>query len=112
MRLIWKWLMVSVGGGIVLTVGLLFFSDPLPINLSGPVATVARVVLWPVTICLYLSGPGANIGPPEKHQHEWTPVQDLAVVTGVGRSWIFCSSLTFVAVRLRRRRPAASSSRM
>jgi hypothetical protein len=110
MRLIWKWVMVSVGGGILLTAGLFFFSVPLTVNLSGPLATVAKVVLWPVTISVYLSGPGPNIGPPEKHWHEWTPVQDFGVATGIGLSWIFYSSLLFVAARLRGRRPAAPPS--
>jgi hypothetical protein len=110
MRLIWKWMIVSVGGGILLTAGLFFFSVPLAVNLSGPFATVAKVVLWPVTICVYLSGPGANIGAQEKHWHEWTSVQDFGVATGIGLSWIFYSSLLFVAARLRGPRLATPPS--
>ncbi len=106
MRLIWKWLLVSVGGGILLSVGVIFL-DPLAFNLPRPVAAVAKIVLWPVTICLHLSGPGPNIGPTQKHWHEWTPVQDLAVATGVGLSWIFYSSLVVVALRFRSHRSAA-----
>lgn len=112
MRLRRKWLAVPVGGGIVLTLGVATYPDALfVIDLFDPVATVANVVLWPVHVCVYLSGPGPSIGPPEKQWHEWTPVQDFAVAAGIGLSWMFYSTLTFVTVRLRGRQRAAQKHR-
>ena len=112
MRLRRKWLAVSMGGGIVLTLGLATYPDALSVvDLFEPFATVANVVLWPVDLCVYLSGPGPSIGPPEKQWHEWTPVQDLAVAAGVGISWMFYSTLVFVAVWIRDRQRAAQKHR-
>src|SRR5713226_4960123 len=109
MRLKTKWLLVSVVGGVLITVVLLVFADTLVdavVDVPGPVGTVAKVVLWPAAACLYLSGAGPNIGPPEKHWHEWTPAQDFAVATGIGLSWVFYSSVVFLIIWLRRRRRA------
>ena len=79
MRLRRKWLAVSIGGGIALALGLASYPDALSVmELFEPFAIVANVVLWPVHVCVYLSGPGPSIGPPEKQWHEWTPVQGLA----------------------------------
>ena len=111
MSLIRKWLLVSVAAGILVTVAFFFAEDLLigaPIEIPRPVAAVAEVVFWPVTVCLKLSGPGPPIGPPEKHGHEWTPVQDLALAVGIGLSWTFYSSLVFVALWVRRRRSATT----
>src|SRR5262245_7239985 len=99
MRLMWT--MVSVGGGILLAVMLYFLTDCLAVNMTGPGASVAKVVFWPVSVCPYLSGPGPKIGLPEKNRHEWTAVQDLAVAVGRGLSWTFYSSRVFVVVHLR-----------
>jgi len=109
MRLLWKWLLVSVCGAVLLTVLLSSFADNWVADVPGPVASVARIVLWPVTVCVNLTGPGPSIGPPEKNRHEATPVQFLAVVIGSGLSWFFYSSLGFVLLWLRRRRYAAAA---
>jgi hypothetical protein len=109
MRLLWKWLLVSVCGAVLVTVLLFVFAGSWVADVPGPVAFVARIVLWPVAICVNLTGPGPSIGPPEKHWHEATPVQFLAVVVGVGLSWLFYSSLGFLLLWLwRRRHPAAA----
>ncbi len=96
MRPLTKYMMVSAGPGLLIAVLLFVFGDVLidavP-DIPGPVGAVAKVLLWPVPACLYLSGTGPNIGSPEKHWHEWTPVQDFAVATGIGLSWVFYSSL-------------------
>jgi hypothetical protein len=100
MRLRAKWLLVSVVGGVSIAVAL-FFSDTLfdaVADVPGPLGAVANVVMWPVAACLYLSGTDPNIGIPEKHLHEWTPVQDFAVVIGIGLSWVFYSSVVFLII--------------
>ena len=102
MRLRTKWLLISVVGGVVITATLLF-SENVMLEVPPSVEAVARVVLWPVAVCEYLVGPGPNIGPPEKHQHEATPVQFLAAVIGIGLSWMFYSSVLFVILRSRHR---------
>ena len=108
MRLLWKWSLVSVGGAALVTVLLFVFADNWAPDVPGPVASVATIVLWPVTVCVNLTGPGPSIGPPEKHWQEGTPVQFLAVVIGMGLSWLFYSSLGYLLVWLwRRRHPAA-----
>ena len=108
MRLLWKWLLVSVCGAVLVTVLLFVFADNWVADVPGPVEFVARIVLWPVAVCVNLTGPGPSIGPPEKHWHEATPVQFLAVVIGVGLSWLFYSSLGFLLLWVwRRRHPAA-----
>jgi hypothetical protein len=104
MHLLWKWLLVSVGGGLVVTVLLFAFSDRWVADVPGPVAVIAKIVFWPVVLCVDMSGPGPSIGPPEKHWHEGTPVQFLAAVIGAGFSWGFYSSLGFLVLWLRRRR--------
>ena len=108
MRLRTKWLLVSVVGGVLISV-VLFVADTsidAVVGAPSPLGAVANVVLWPVTVCLYLSGPGPNIGSPEKHWHEWTPVQDFAVVTGIGLSWVFYSSVVFLVISFQHRRRA------
>ncbi len=107
MRLVTKWLLVSVGGGLLATVALSTLPDrwiDAPENSSHPIADrVIETVLWPIAICVYLSGPGAPIGPPEKHMYEATPVQVLAVFVGIGLSWAFYSSLVFLVLWWRRK---------
>jgi hypothetical protein len=108
-RLKTVWLLVSVAGGVLMAVILFVFADTsidAVVGVPGPLGAVANVVLWPVTACLYLSGPGPNIGSPEKHWHEWTPVQDFAVVIGIGLSWVFYSSVVFLIIWLQHRRRA------
>lgn len=108
MRLRTKWLLVSVVGGVLMAVAL-FFSDMLfdaVAEVPGQLGAVANVVLWPVAACVYLSGQGPNIGTPEKHLHEWTPVQDFAVVIGIGLSWVFYSSVVFLIIWIRHKRSA------
>jgi hypothetical protein len=104
-----KWLLVSVVGGVLIAVALFLFPDTLfdaVADVPRPLEAVANVVLWPVAACVYLSGPGPNIGTPEKHLHEWTPVQDFAVVIGIGLSWVFYSSVVFLIIWIHHKRRA------
>ncbi|HYL62580.1 MAG TPA: hypothetical protein VE077_08155 [Candidatus Methylomirabilis sp.] len=113
MRLRTKWLLVSIVGGVLITVVLFVFADTflgVVRDMPGPVGAVAKVVLWPVAVCVYLSGPGPSIGPPDKHLHERTPVQDFAVMAGLGLSWVLYSSLVFFIVWLRRRGRTSSKT--
>ena len=104
MRLIWKWLLISVVGGIAisafLTLGDLTPPDP-PDWMPG---SVLEVVFWPVFVCVSLSGPGVNIGTPERPFYEGTPLQFIAADVGMSLTWIFYSSLAlFIWIRQRRR---------
>jgi hypothetical protein len=117
MRLPSKWLLVSLGGGVLITIALSTLPDRLidapddkPDSLRD---RVVEVVFWPIAVCVYLSGHGAPIGPPEKHKYEATPVQVIAAFIGIGFSWVFYSSLVFLIVwirKYRRRRQAFSGS--
>src|SRR5262245_28778537 len=79
-----KWLLISVGGGLLTSVGLVLLTNhPSVIFLLPAPGTILRPLLWPVTAMVYLAGPGSNIGPPERHMHEWTPVHDIAVAMGL-----------------------------
>jgi len=102
MRLRTKWLLVSVVGAVLIAPVLLFVSvdTPMPPSLDA----VAKAVLWPIAVCLYLSGPGPNIGSGGKYLHEWTPVQGFAVVAGIGLSWLFYSSIVFLLIWLQQKR--------
>lgn len=64
MRLVWKWLIVSIGGGLLITVSL-FFSDTAESfvgpDVPRPIERIGTVVFWPVSVCMYLSGPGPTI---------------------------------------------------
>jgi len=108
MRLKTRWLLVSAGGAVLIAAVLLFASIETPIGVGvdvpSSVGAVLKVVLWPIGVCLYWAGPGPNIGPVEKHLHEWTPVQDFAVVAGIGLSWAFYSSIVFLLIWFRRKR--------
>ena len=105
MSLVTKWLLTSVGGGVLLAVVVLLALPLGPFGSFDPPSTIELVVLWPVIACLYLV-PGPGIGPPQKHWHEWTPVQDVALAVGIGFSWTFYSSLVFVLLWFRSRRRA------
>lgn len=50
-----------------------------------------KIIPWPVPLCLYLSGPGPSVGPPEKHYHEGTPIQLIAVAIGLFFAFLFWS---------------------
>jgi hypothetical protein len=117
MRLKTKWLLLSVVGPVLIAAVLLFVSVDVPIGVGigmpRSLEAVAKVLLWPIAVCLYLSGPGPNIGSAGKHLHEWTPVQDFAVVAGIGLSWVFYSSIVFLLIWLqqKRRMPKTDNSR-
>jgi hypothetical protein len=105
MPLIWKWLLVSLGGGVLVIVALFTLPDRLifaPEDKPHPtVDKVVGVVFWPTAVCVYLSGPGVPIGPPEKHRYEASPVQVIAAFVGIGFSWVFYSSLVFLILWIR-----------
>ena len=57
MRLMKKWMMLSLGGGVLVTVVLLLFADVLMMivtDVLGPLEAVAKMVFWPVTATLHL----------------------------------------------------------
>ena len=108
MRPILKWIIISLGGGLLITVFLLrltadMFIDTIVVG-YGQLGAITKMLLWPVSAVLYLVGPGPNLGPPEKHMHKWTPFQNVAVAVGIGLSWTFYSSLVFLIGWLRHRR--------
>lgn len=115
MRLLKKWMLISLGGGLLLIVVLYQFIDVLPLdaqNSPAPLDAVVEIVLWPVPAFMQLVDfllPPPNIGPPEKHWHEGTPVTLLAFVVGIGLTWVFYSSLGFLIVWFRRRRAARAT---
>ncbi len=94
--------------GVLVTFALLALPDTLlDASESKPhpiVDKVLEVVFWPIAVCVYLSGPGAPIGPPEKHMYEGTPVQIIAALVGIGFSWVFYSSLVFLIIWIRKYR--------
>jgi hypothetical protein len=107
-RLTKKWLLISVGGGFLLTATLFALPDSF-VLIAGtkphPVFdAVMQALFWPVALCVYLSGPGPDIGQPGRHMHEATPVQIFAALIGIGLSWTFYSSLIFFVLWLRRKR--------
>jgi hypothetical protein len=102
-----KWLLISLGGGFLVTAALFVLPDSFIgiAETAHPVAdNVVQAVFWPVALCVYLSGPGPEIGPPGKHMHEGSPIQILAAFIGIGLSWTFYSSLVFFILWLRRKR--------
>jgi hypothetical protein len=107
-RLTKKWLLISVGGGFLVTATLFVLPDSFIVIAESkphPVFdTIVQALFWPVALCVYLSGPGPDIGPPGKHMYEGTPVQIFAVMIGMGLSWTFYSSLIFFILWFRRRR--------
>ena len=106
-----RWLLVSVLGGVLVAVVLFFVSAETPIGVGldvpRPLEAVGKVLLWPIAACLYLVGPGPNVGLPDRRLHEWTLVQDFAVIAGVGLSWVFYSSIAFLLIWFHRKRQAA-----
>jgi hypothetical protein len=102
-----KQLIISIGGGVLITV-VLYLLDVEALLLYPP-SPVAQGLLWPVTICLYLVGAGPRIAPPDKNLHEWKPTHSLAVLVGIGLSWVFHSGLAFMQFRSRHNASAPSS---
>ena len=47
----------------------------------GPPSGVMRIILWPATLLLWATGPGA---PLPNGRYEWTPVQDFVISLGTG----------------------------
>ncbi len=108
MRLMKKWMVISLGGGALVTVAAtvaLFLSADVfknvVVDVAGPLEAVMKIVFWPVTAILHLAGPGPNVGAPQRILHEGTPVQYLAVAAGIGLSWAFYSSLALFILWLR-----------
>ena len=103
MRLMKKWLILSFGGGVLVTgvvsVVLLLFADVLMkigTDAPGPPGAVVKMVFWPATATLHLVRLSPNIGVPQRNLDEWTLFQDLAVAAGFGLSWAFYSSAAFL----------------
>jgi hypothetical protein len=65
----------------------------------APVDQIAWIVLWPVVLCLKITGQGPRLGP---HGHEGTPVQLVAAIIGVVVAWGVYSSIVFLAGSIRR----------
>jgi len=102
-RLIRKWLLISVVGGIAIS-SFLTLGDLMPPDPPDWVPdSVLEVVFWPVFVCVSLSGPGVNIGTPEKPFYEGTPLQFIAGDVGMDLTWLFYSSLVFLVYWIRRR---------
>lgn len=94
MRLKTKWLLTSLGGAALIVAILLVASINLPnigvgVHMPRSLFTVAKVVLWPIAVCLYLLGPRPNVAP--------------AVVAGIALSWTFYSSIVFLSIWFRHR---------
>ena len=101
-----KWIAISLGVGALLTLALIgVFAAALETmpNPSPALVHASYVAFWPAVGLVYLTGPGPNIGTPEKPIHEGTPVQLLAGVIGIGFTWIFYASLVFLIFWLRKR---------
>ena len=79
----------------------------LPIALAlgdvvlGPPSGVWLLLLWPVDVLLWATGPGTRL---TNGKFEWTPVQDFAVWVGIGVSWFLWVAGTFVIARFARRK--------
>jgi hypothetical protein len=108
MRLMKKWMILSFGGGFLVTgavtVVLVLFADVLMKigkDIPGPPEAVAKIVFWPATATLHLVRPSPNVGVPQKDPDEWTFFQDFAVAAGFGLSWAFYSSAAFLIFWLR-----------
>jgi hypothetical protein len=98
----WKWLLISGVGGMAISA---FFTTVNP-ALDTPEwvpDSVMEVVFWPVGVCVWLSGPGVNIGTPDKPFYEGTPLQLIVADLGVGVTWAFYTSLLFLVYWIRRR---------
>src|SRR5437867_10168831 len=73
MSLVTKWLLTSVGGGVLLAVVVLLALPLGPFGSFDPPSTIELVVLWPVIACLYLV-PGPRS---EEHTSELQSPYDL-----------------------------------
>lgn len=103
MRLRTRWLILSVGGGIVVTALLSIFPQLLDISFPPAVDLVSVPLLWPVVVCEHLVGPGPSMGSPGRHLHEGTPIHLLAAVVGVALSWMFWTSVAILVISYRSR---------
>ena len=109
MRPLKKWLLISVGGGVLVAAGVLFSPDPFFLWDNYEEHALASKVLeglfWPVPVCLYLSGPGAAMGAylNGKMRYEATPIQVIAASLGFGLSWTFYTSFPFFVGWIRRK---------
>jgi hypothetical protein len=97
---------IAIALGIAITVALCIVF--LPTWDNYPLNIPAKVLLWPITAFMQLAGAGPRIGPPEKNMHEGTPIHVLAFILGLGFSCIFYSALSFVILRWRTNRRAAT----
>ena len=108
MGLMKKWMILSFGGGalvtLAVTVVLLVFAGVLmkiAADVPGPLEAVAKIVFWPATATMHLVRPSPITGVPQKNLDEWTLFEDLAVAAGFGLSWSFYSSAAFLIFWLR-----------
>ena len=87
---------VSLAGALGLPIALALGDVVL-----GPPSGVWHLLLWPVDLLLWATGPGTRL---TKGKFEWTPVQDFAVWVGIGFSGLFWVSATFLLGRFARRK--------
>ena len=104
MRSLTRQLLISLVSGFLVVAALIAVVD-----LLDPPEIITDILLWPVTACVYLAGPGPSIGPPEKRMNGGTPVHVLAAMVGYGLSWIIYSVLIFFWLRSRSRASRAES---
>lgn len=76
---------------------------------DNPLENFVRILFWPVTVLMYLAGPGPLVGPPERNMHEFTPVHLVAFLLGAGLTCIFYSALVFVLLRIHKKYRASAS---
>jgi hypothetical protein len=75
-----------------------------PENSSQPIADrVTETVLWPIAVCVYLSGPGVPIGPPENTGTKQLLFSSLPSSSASDSRGIFYSSLVFLVLWWRRK---------
>jgi hypothetical protein len=72
---------VAVAGAL----GIPLAVSVLDVGLAPP-SGAWHILFWPVDVLLWATGPGAALS---NGQFEWTPVQDLAVLLGIGCTWFF-----------------------
>jgi hypothetical protein len=66
--------------------------------------SVARVVLWPAFLFVYVAGAGPNIGTPERPVYEGTILDVYILVMCLGLTILFYASVSFLILKLNEQR--------